>query len=140
MQTAKATHRYRISNTGFSSKRYGPCEVCGKHANETFLQVEERAHLKGWTRGGCTDLFGHYDCLVASRKPDSYEYFRLTTKQYNEIPADYRGTWSNPDRPDWIGKRTAMEGSARIAAGLPPTGQTALLIEGQHMEITPRTF
>ena len=65
-------YRYRLTLTGASSQKYGPCEVCGGHASEVFHQVEERRCVywapngvlhQGWTRQGCKDVFGHRECL-----------------------------------------------------------------------------
>lgn len=68
-------YRYRIRNTGYSSKRFGLCEVCGKHASEVFSQIEE-VHCKGegrdekdfWSQWDCTNLWGHKQCLVSKRR------------------------------------------------------------------------
>lgn len=78
---APGTFRYRLTPTGRSSERYGPCEVCHQHASEVFHLVEERAyalhgpglppedpHATGWTRSGCQDLFGHEACLLQARR------------------------------------------------------------------------
>ena len=59
--------RYRLIPTGYSSQRYGPCEVCKQPATEVFHQIEERTYVLGWTRYKCHDLFGHKQCLVAAR-------------------------------------------------------------------------
>lgn len=76
-------HRYRIRSTGFSSHRYGPCEVCHKHASEVFIQSEERSYEVyadepgfpgvGWTIDGCRMLFGHEQCLLGQRKQSIVE-------------------------------------------------------------------
>lgn len=64
-------YRYRIKNTGFSSKRFGNCEVCGKHVSEVYFQVEQRTVLMNdgtpfWSRSG--DWFGHKECLESKQK------------------------------------------------------------------------
>lgn len=65
-------YRYKLTSTGYSSSRYGPCEVCGRHASEVFYQSEERAYERlggiGWTFDGCRCLFGHRECLLAKRR------------------------------------------------------------------------
>jgi hypothetical protein len=61
-------YRYRLSSTGGSSAKYGPCEVCGQHATEVFQQTEEQAYEEGWTQHECQRLFGHEDCLLAKRR------------------------------------------------------------------------
>lgn len=81
-------YRYRITSLDASSSKYGPCEVCGKHATEVFYQVEEMAYAldahdlkvlgdlataderagKGWTRYECHSYFGHEWCLIDSRR------------------------------------------------------------------------
>lgn len=82
------TYRYSLKSTGYSSDRYGKCEVCRKHSSEVFHQVEERkydpnkAHIDdlledsavyqkldpGWTRNKCFDLWGHKECLISKRR------------------------------------------------------------------------
>jgi hypothetical protein len=72
---------YRLRNTGHSSARFGPCEVCGKPVSEVFIQTEfqamqvderDEAHLRrAVERGegfhnGCT--FGHEACLESIQK------------------------------------------------------------------------
>jgi hypothetical protein len=60
----------------------------------------------------------------------------LTTKQYNSIPKDYRGIWTTPGEPEYMGKRTALETSLRIAAGqVDALPSCALLIEDIHFVI-----
>ena len=71
MQTPK--YRYRLSSTGYSSKRYGNCEVCGKYVSEVFYQAEERAFTRpdgtqGWTQQKCVSKFGHKECLLKLRR------------------------------------------------------------------------
>ena len=71
---------WRLSETGAGSAKYGPCEVCGKHADTMYLQNlfhrfdlddVDRASLgttdtHGWShRGGA---FGHKECLLALRE------------------------------------------------------------------------
>lgn len=82
---------YRIQRTGYSSARYGSCEVCGKPCSEVFYQVEGRAYElehgtpeeiaeTNWTLAvnregrvcvtyaGCKNLFGHEECLRGVRR------------------------------------------------------------------------
>ena len=33
-------YAYRLKSTGESSSKFGPCEVCNRHASEVFLQTE----------------------------------------------------------------------------------------------------
>lgn len=54
---AHGANLYRLKSTGYSSARYGVCEVCGLHCAEVYMQVR----VKG------NDRFGHEDCLVKSR-------------------------------------------------------------------------
>ena len=65
--------KYHIKNTGYGSDRYGPCEVCGDHADTIYAQIEERAYLHpdghiGFTVHKCNNLFGHKDCLISKRR------------------------------------------------------------------------
>lgn len=64
---------YRIKNTGGSSARFGPCEVCGKPCSEVFYQVEgltfsDAVTQLGVTYMGCRSLFGHKECLRKARR------------------------------------------------------------------------
>jgi len=84
-------YRYRLTSTSHSSHRFGPCTVCGEHASEVFIQVEEkRFHLDandvamipservraekiasggwGWTQYECHTIFGHELCLIGRRR------------------------------------------------------------------------
>lgn len=60
---------YRIRSTGYSSKRYGSCEICGEHASEVFIQSEtETVTDSGGTFEAIGDTaFGHESCLMESR-------------------------------------------------------------------------
>lgn len=90
-----AEYRYRIKSTNDSSSKFGPCEVCGHHATEVFLQVEEQAYQldaldlevlgahatpeeragKAWTQYECKRYFGHEACLLSVRR-DNERYDR----------------------------------------------------------------
>ena len=70
-------YRYRLISTGYSSDKYGNCEVCGKHVSEVFSQSEEQYYTierngkmihEGWTKCGCSDYFGHKECLLGVRR------------------------------------------------------------------------
>lgn len=61
-------HRYKLINTGYSSSRYGLCEICNKHVSEVFHQIEEKKYSGGWTRHNCHNLYGHSKCLKAERR------------------------------------------------------------------------
>lgn len=71
-------YKYRLVRTGYSSNKYGPCEVCGKHAPEVYHQIESKyfkfvhneAVYEGWTSYGCHNLFGHKECLISQRRRD----------------------------------------------------------------------
>ena len=72
----QGNYRYRVKSLEASSIKYGPCEVCGKHATEMFLQIEQRQYRKpngeiSYTGYGCRDMFGHYDCLVKARRENA---------------------------------------------------------------------
>lgn len=45
-----------IKSTKRSSGRYGPCEVCGRHASEVYIR-----------RIGANHVFGHKNCLRTDR-------------------------------------------------------------------------
>lgn len=64
--------RYRLKSTDESSRKFGPCEVCGQHCTEVFYQVEsELFDDDGVTREtyhNCRNLFGHRTCLEGARR------------------------------------------------------------------------
>lgn len=64
------TYVYRIKSTGNSSARFGPCEVCGKHVSEVFIQTEGKIYQpKEMTYYQCNkSLFGHEVCLIQQRR------------------------------------------------------------------------
>ena len=63
------THKYKLTNMGESSAKYGPCEICGGEVSEVWHQSEERKTAQGaLTTKDCHNLFGHRDCLIAERK------------------------------------------------------------------------
>lgn len=60
---------YRIKSTGDSSAKFGPCELCGKHVSEVFLQTEGRIFEPNQvTHYKCKDWFGHESCLISQRR------------------------------------------------------------------------
>lgn len=77
-------YRYRITSTKRGSSALGNCEVCGKPCDVVHLQIQqhyakpqhpwipEAAGLLDasggfWTHNGCTDRYGHPDCLRSAR-------------------------------------------------------------------------
>ncbi|MCL4296270.1 MAG: hypothetical protein KJ077_11100 [Anaerolineae bacterium] len=84
-EQAQITYRYRLSSTGNSSAKYGPCEVCGKHASEVFSQSEEREYEPGqWTGLGCHSYFGHKECLEGKRRGQGREVFERWPKELRQ--------------------------------------------------------
>ena len=66
----KPQYRYRIKCLGYTSRQFGPCEVCGEWVPDVWLQVEEhREFLDGrvWW-GEHKSLFGHEACLLKERR------------------------------------------------------------------------
>lgn len=61
-------YRYTLKSTGSSSAKLGNCEVCAKTVIEVYHQVEEKQYTRGWTRHECSDLFGHEECLISTRR------------------------------------------------------------------------
>jgi len=66
-------YKYNLSSTGYSSTRYGPCEVCRGHTPEVFHQSEQQAYIDhknvlSWTFYKCNSYFGHYDCLIKMQR------------------------------------------------------------------------
>lgn len=65
----KMEYKYELINSNASSAKLGPCEICGNHVNDFYHQIEERKLQSGqYTRSGCSDLFGHKECLLKIRK------------------------------------------------------------------------
>lgn len=65
-------YRYKLYSTGYSSARYGACEICNEHVSEVFHQTEERLYTFGrilkWTQLDCQSLYGHKDCLISQQR------------------------------------------------------------------------
>lgn len=63
-------YRYNLIKTNGSSMKYGSCEVCGEYVDDVWHQVE-RKYLyppSGYTLNGCSNIFGHKDCLTSKRR------------------------------------------------------------------------
>lgn len=60
---------YRLSNTGHGSDKFGPCELCGKRTETTFLLTKyERffsRHRNKDSLAYAGNAFGHKTCLSA---------------------------------------------------------------------------
>lgn len=83
---------YRISSTGYSSKRYGACEVCGEHVTEVHLQTESVRKPEHLDRiyGTGKSWFGHPDCLINVRHlPHEIEPPRIAGTKFNNIEHYY---------------------------------------------------
>lgn len=52
--------KYRLSNTGANSNKYGVCEVCGKQCSEVWYQVQ--------VKNSANSHFGHKECLISKQK------------------------------------------------------------------------
>lgn len=62
---------YRLSSCKAGSDKYGPCELCGKHADTVYQLVEmQRFSRKDGSFGLAhkTDIFGHKSCLSERTK------------------------------------------------------------------------
>ncbi len=71
--TREGDYKYKLSNTGYSSAKYGPCEVCKNPVSEVFYQSEQQAYIDhkktlSWTFYKCKSYFGHYKCLIEMQK------------------------------------------------------------------------
>ncbi|ARM86149.1 hypothetical protein [Marinobacter salarius] len=70
-------YQYTVIHKKHNSAHYGNCEVCANPVGEMYHQTErreyERANGKGtgWTHFGCTDKFGHLECLHSIRRDQS---------------------------------------------------------------------
>jgi len=70
------TFIYKLKRMGYGSDRFGPCEICGEHADSTYYLVQMREFFfcrniggvdvkrHGITTDGCFAKFGHKDCLT----------------------------------------------------------------------------
>jgi hypothetical protein len=73
--TKPGNHVYRIYNTNNSSWFFGNCEICKKHTDTVFHQVEGLLFIDAETGclsityHECRQLFGHHDCLTMARLP-----------------------------------------------------------------------
>jgi hypothetical protein len=56
----------KIKSTGAGSLKYGPCEICNKHAGEIY-------HLYDYTRTPQISKWGHLECLKAYMKRKGYK-------------------------------------------------------------------
>jgi len=69
-------YKYKLVNTGYSSSKYGLCEVCGGYASEIYHQIEMKRYMfkcnskvyEGWTNYNCHNQFGHKECLLSQRR------------------------------------------------------------------------
>jgi len=50
----------------------------------------------------------------------------FTLDEYRKIPEGYKSKWTNPQSPEYVGKRTVLFGE---------NGGTVLLIEGIHFQV-----
>lgn len=70
---------FRLKSTGDSSNKYGPCEVCGKHASETWSLIRwegvASCRRPGFdTYAAPVSAFGHHDCILSLiDAPEVYE-------------------------------------------------------------------
>jgi len=69
------TNQYTLVHKKHNSAVYGNCEVCGKPASDLYHQMERKRYTRsdgseGWTHSGCSDKFGHLECLKSIRKPE----------------------------------------------------------------------
>lgn len=58
--------RYHLRSTGFSSGRYGVCEICGQYAWEVFIQCVVTPFIRhDGSQGNRYEAtqFGHKECL-----------------------------------------------------------------------------
>lgn len=81
---------YRISSTGYSSVRYGNCEMCGKHVTEVHLQVEIVFDNVGLLLIRTNDWFGHDSCLRGIRK---HPHTEQTADEYRAYMIDRRNEY-----------------------------------------------
>ena len=68
------------------------------------------------------------DNNITKYEKDNDARLIIPLEEYYELHEDYRGTWCDPDRPEWLGKRTFMPPFAWYSV-------TCLLIEGESFVI-----
>jgi hypothetical protein len=65
-------YRYRLKALGYTSKTFGPCECCGGHVSDVWIQTEESRETdprNGQTFWGVGESkFGHEECLMKARR------------------------------------------------------------------------
>lgn len=66
-------YQYTLINKQHNSLAYGVCEVCGTPVSTVYHQTERRQYTRndgstGWTHDGCSDTFGHLQCLMDIRR------------------------------------------------------------------------
>lgn len=67
--------RVRMRSTEHGSHKFGPCEVCCKHASAVWI---------GTNDDGTTHVFGHENCVrKAIHKPEVYEQARRNRAAYH---------------------------------------------------------
>lgn len=68
---------FRLTSTGGSSSKYGPCEVCSEPVREVWRMTKARTYDRPGQSQGETqmgDLFGHYGCLESKAQKVISDY------------------------------------------------------------------
>lgn len=65
-------YRYELMDTGYSSDRYGNCEVCHEPVRVVYHQIGRKATKFGGLIED-SSLFGHEICLINARKISTEE-------------------------------------------------------------------
>jgi len=79
MNSTDSMAAYRISSTGESSAKFGPCEVCGCWCPEVHHQAAARRYVDAdgtpyFSHTG--NDFGHEACLLSRRETPAVDYPR----------------------------------------------------------------
>lgn len=58
---------FKLSRSKGGSDRFGPCEVCGKHADSTYIMTRMKVYQRkdgGEGVSNTSTTFGHRQCLA----------------------------------------------------------------------------
>lgn len=127
--------KYRLTSLGYSSERFGVCEVCKKHVSDVHYQVEEQYYHhvaradypghSGWTHSGCHSYFGHEECLRGKRR--------------GELAACYRDPLDQRDYDVYSGPADAPQQTEQTTSAFHVRAVASFYVEGQFTDIRLRT-
>lgn len=104
------------------------CEVCQRPVEDVHnLKEYKQIQVEGHTRWSYEEgRIGHKSCLLDARTPHSV--MLVWQSEWDKIPDDYKGVWTDERTPEYVGKKTVLSGCLSDTIG-------ALLIEDYHFVI-----